>query len=314
MVSETGATASADARIQRYRRAERALWEHYHLEPAERFVELASPPVFLRTLEVGSGEPVLFIHGTAGASPVWAPIVRELSSFRCLMLDRPGWGLSSAIDYSKYEYKTVVADMLSGALNALGVDRTHVVGGSIGAVWALRLAVRHPSRVDRIVLMGGAPLLPEIRMPVFTRLLSTPIGALMVRLPETPRVLRLRLRQLGHHASLDAGRMDEFVQWRVALMRDTDSMRNERAMVRTVVSWRGWRPGLTFEDAELAGVQQPTLYVYGTADPVGTVDLVKRAVNLLPRAELYLVDDGGHVPWFDDPSQVGSHVSRFLAG
>jgi pimeloyl-ACP methyl ester carboxylesterase len=115
--------------------------------------------------------------------------------------------------------------------------------------------------------------------------------------------------------SLDAGRIpDEFVQWRGALTRDTDSMWNERGMVRAIVSWRGWRPGLTFEDTELAGIQQPTLYVYGTADPVGTVDLVKRAVNLLPRAELYLVDDGGHLPWFDNPSLVGSHVSHFLAG
>jgi pimeloyl-ACP methyl ester carboxylesterase len=135
-----------------------------------------------------------------------------------------------------------------------------------------------------------------------------------VRLPETPARMRSILRQNGYGASLDAVRIaNEFVQWRGALTRDTNSMRNERDLVRAIVSWRGWRPGLTFEDAELARVQQPTLYVYGTADPVGTVDLAKRAVDLLPLAELYLVDDGGHLPWFHDLSQVGSHVSRFLA-
>jgi pimeloyl-ACP methyl ester carboxylesterase len=49
--------------------------------------------------------------------------------------------------------------------------------------------------------------------------------------------------------------------------------------------------------------------VFGTADPTGTVDLTKRAVELLPRAELALVDDAGHMIWFDDPSQVSAATS-----
>jgi hypothetical protein len=50
-------------------------------------------------------------------------------------------------------------------------------------------------------------------------------------------------------------------------------MRSEREMVRAIVSWRtGARPGLTFADAELAAIRQPTLRVYGTADPVGTAE------------------------------------------
>jgi pimeloyl-ACP methyl ester carboxylesterase len=91
-------------------------------------------------------------------------------------------------------------------------------------------------------------------------------------------------------------------------------MRHERAMTRAVVGWRGYRPGLAFGDAELAGIGQPTLWVYGTADPLGTVDTWRRVVGLLPRGELQLVEGGGHVPWLDDPSQVGGQVSRFLAG
>jgi 2-hydroxy-6-oxonona-2,4-dienedioate hydrolase len=88
-------------------------------------------------------------------------------------------------------------------------------------------------------------------------------------------------------------------------------MRNEREMVRALVSGRAFRSGLTFQDAELAGIEQPTLYMYGTADPVGTVDVWRRVVGLLPRGELRLVD-GGHVPWLDDPSQVSGHVRHFL--
>jgi pimeloyl-ACP methyl ester carboxylesterase len=314
VVSEADASLSADARVQRYRQAERAWWAHHGLDPTERFINLASPAVRLRVLEVGSGTPVLFIHGSAGAGPVWAPLVRELNGFRCLVLDRPGWGLSSPVDYTRNEYKTLVADLLCRTLDALGVDRAHIVGGSIGNLWALRLAAQHPSLVDRIILIGGGPLLPELPTPRIVRLLSSPIGAIMVRLPETPRFARGQLRQLGHGASLDAGRMDEFIRWRLGLTRHTDSIRNERAMIRAIVSWRGARPGLSFEDAELAAIKQPTLYLYGTADPVGTVDITRRAVGLLPQAELHLVQDGGHALWLDDPSQLGGHVSRFLAG
>lgn len=314
MASVAIAMTSAEARTERYREAERSLWSYYGLEATERFIDLDSPAVRLRVLEVGSGEPVLFVHGTAGTGPYWGPLVRQLPGFRCLMLDRPGWGLSSAIDYSKHEYNTVVAAVLNDALDALGLDRAHLVGASIGDAWALRLAARHPSRVDRIVLLGGGPLVPEISVPPVIRLLASPIGALMVRLSRKPKMTRSQLRQAGHGASFDAGRIpDEFIDWRTTLSRETDSMRNERNMVRALVSGRAFRPGLIFEDAELAAIQQPTLFVYGTADPVGTVGVWTRVVGLLPRGELRLVEGGGHVPWLDDPAQVAGDVRRFLA-
>jgi pimeloyl-ACP methyl ester carboxylesterase len=303
-----------DAGMQRYREAERALWRQYGLEPTERFVELESPAVRLRVLEVGSGEPALFVHGTAGTGPYWAPLVRELQGVRCLMLDRPGFGLSSAIDYSRHEFESAVAELLNGALDALGVDRAHVVGASIGNVPALRLATQHPSRVGRIVLLGGSPLVPDVRVPPVIRLLASPLGVLLVRLSGKQKMVRNQLRGIGHGPSLDAGRIpDEFIEWRATLSRETDSMRSERDLVRSIVKARAFRPGLTLEDAELAAIRQPTLLVYGTADPVGTVDVWRRVAGLLARGELSLVGGAGHVPWLDDPTRVAIDVRRFLA-
>jgi hypothetical protein len=66
MTSSAIAASSADRRIERYRETERALWNHYDLEPTERFIELDSPAIRLRALEIGSGEPMLLVHGTAG--------------------------------------------------------------------------------------------------------------------------------------------------------------------------------------------------------------------------------------------------------
>lgn len=265
-------------------------------------------------LEVGSGETILFVHGTAGAGPVWAPIAKELEGFRCLFLDRPGWGLSSAIDYSRSEYQTLVVDVLTGTLDALGVESAHVIGGSIGNLWALRLAQARPSRVDRVVLIGGGPLFSEIDVPAIIKLLASPLGAVMARLPEKQaRVLSI-VRGNGHGASLDAGRMDEFIEWRVALGRETDSMRHERDMVRSIVEWRqgSFRPGLLMKDEEVVGIDQPTLMVYGTEDPVGNVEKWEHFIDLLPQGVFRVVDGSGHMPWLDDPVRIGGLVGGFL--
>ncbi|MGH3030345.1 MAG: alpha/beta fold hydrolase [Gaiellaceae bacterium] len=313
-VSESAGQAATQG-LERYRAAEQALWRYYGVQPSERFVEISSPQARLRVLEVGSGEPVLFVHGTGGTGPYWAPLVRELAGFRCLLLDRPGWGFSSPIDYTKHEYRSVVVDILSGVLGALGLERAHVVGASIGDVWALRLAQAQPASVERVVLLGGGPLLSDVPVPRIVRLIASPAGALMVRLPEKPARTRSILRAIGHGASLDAGRIpDEYVEWRATLGRETESMRSERNMIRALVRGRAFRPGLTFGEGELAAIRHPTRLVYGTEDPTGPIELWKRFVGLLPRGELRLVEGAGHLPWLDDPSSVASAVGRFLRG
>jgi len=67
-------------------------------------------------------------------------------------------------------------------------------------------------------------------------------------------------------------------------------------------------------DAETAAIGQPTLMVYGTANPVGSVDLWRRFTARLPRGQLEVVDGGGHLVWYDDPHRIGARVARFLAG
>ena len=314
MARQADPLVDAQPHFQRYRRAEEALWEHYGLEPTEQFIDLHSPRVRLRVVEVGSGDPIVFVGGTGGTGPYWAPLVRELAGFRCIMVDRPGWGLSSSIDYSIGEYKTVVAEMLRGTLDALGLEQSHVAGASIGDNWALGFAARHPSRVDRVVLLGGGPVAADSHPPTFIRLLASPLGALIVRIPQTSKRAHKILRGQGHGPSLDAGRMDAFITWRVAFERDTNSMRHERDMVRALVRGHRFGPGLTFDDHELETIEQPTLAVHGTADPTGTVYTWKRVVSKLPRGELHLIDGAGHLSWFDDAKEVGGLVRGFLSG
>ena len=205
----------------------------------ERFIELDSPAVRLRVLEVGSGEPVLFVHGTVGPGS-WPALVRELPGFRCFVLDRPGWGLSSAIDFSKYEYKAVGRGHLARSTRC----PRHSTGRTSSAA---RSATCGRSVWRRDIRLGSAGSscwaarrwCPRYEVPGIIRLLASPLGALMVRLPDKPERVRSILRQSGHGASLDDGRIpDVFVSWRVALGRETASMRHERDMVRALVSGR----------------------------------------------------------------------------
>jgi pimeloyl-ACP methyl ester carboxylesterase len=153
----------------------------------------------------------------------------------------------------------------------------------------------------------------EVPVPGFIRILASPLGVLMIRLANKPARVGSILRHNGHGPSLDDGRIPQaFIDWRVALGRDTASMRHERNMVRAIVKGSVFRPGLTFSDAELSVIETPALLAFGTADPVGSVDMWARVVGLLPRGELRVVEGSGHMLWFDDAKGVASEIRSFL--
>jgi pimeloyl-ACP methyl ester carboxylesterase len=298
-----------------YREAEARLWAHYGVDPKERLVDTRSPAARLRVLEAGgTGDPVIFVHGTGGTGPYWGALVRELGDFRCLLLDRPGWGFSTGIDYAGHDYGALTGELMAQVLDGLGIERAHVVGASIGDVWALRLAQRHPSRVASVTLLGGGPLLQDLPVPKFIRIVRSPLGRIMVGLPEKRGRLESILRTIGHGPSLDQGRIpDEYLRWHLALSNEGHPLRSERAMVRAIVTRRGFVPTLTFDRAELTSIPHPTLMVFATGDPNGTVELWRTFTGLLPSGELHVME-GGHLPWLDDPKRVaGALAGHFRA-
>lgn len=307
----------AATRRERFRAAEHALWQRYGPAPMERVLELREPAIRLRVQEIGSGPPILFVHGSGppGAGSVWAPLVHELAGFRCVMPDLPGAGLSEALRDVGPDYPFRLADLLDGLLDRLDVERAAVIGWSIGGVWSLRLAQRHPGRVSHVAVMGFSPIWRAVRPPLTIRVQSTPIGWLMARLPAGDRMVRSMLRSVvGHGASLDAGRIpDEMIDWIVALMRDTDSLRDGARWMPHLIGPRGARDGFGFAAEEIAALPQPLLYVHGTDDWDGTRDIVERVVHAARDGRELEVERGGHVPWLDEAAGVAESVRRFLA-
>jgi pimeloyl-ACP methyl ester carboxylesterase len=313
MTEHAIATPRRTSAMDRYLAAETRLWQHYGLARREQYVEIARPRARLRLLEAGSGPPVLFIHGTVGPGS-WPSLVAGMPGFRSLVLDRPGWGLSSPVEFPRGGYRTFAADLVAATLDALGIERLDIVGGSIGNLWALSLAEYHPDRVGRIVMLGGGPLVPTVGVPPFIRVVTSPLGAIIVRLPVSPDRARSILRHSGHGPSLDDGRIPEaFVDWRVANDTDTPAMRHERAMARRVVGGSAWRPGITFDDDTLRAIAAPVLHVFGTADRTGDADTWRTFATTLPNGTLEVIDGAGHMPWFDEPARVAALVGGFLA-
>jgi pimeloyl-ACP methyl ester carboxylesterase len=259
--------------------------------------------------EVGSGEPVLFVHGTGGYGPYWAPLVAELKGYRCLMLDRPGWGGSDPVDYSRVGYRDLVADLMVDVLDKFGVDNAHLVGASIGDTWALALASKYPGRVRSVALLGGGPLTHDVKIPPGIRLLRSPLGRLMSRVRWREKMETGQARGSGHGPSLDDGRMPAiYIEWKVDMTNNSDWRVNERQMVRAITGRTGWKPGLTFDADDLSSVKVPLLMVFGTADRVATVDIWQSFVAQIPSGRLDVIGGAGHLPWFDNPD----HVSKLL--
>jgi hypothetical protein len=81
-------------------------------------------------------------------------------------------------------------------------------------------------------------------------------------------------------------------------------------MVRALVHGGGFPPGLTLEDVELGAIRTADPHGRRTDDSVGTMDMWRRVVGLLPRGEMLLVE--GNMPCLDNPGQVGSGICSFL--
>src|SRR5436190_20703945 len=183
----------------RYRDAERVLWESVGKEPIERRVRLAPWNVEMRVQEVGDGPPALFIHGGPNAGTTWAPLIQHLDGYRCLLLDRPGCGLSEPISLTRPDIEPFADKLVGAALDALEIDRAHVVASSVGGYLSLRSAAAGPQRIDRMVLMGAPPFIKDMGVPGFMRMMMIdPIRRVMVAMPPSKRMGKMTLKQIGH--------------------------------------------------------------------------------------------------------------------
>src|SRR5688500_3300962 len=162
----------------RYRDAERRLWESVGMTPTEQRLQLGRTGTTVRIQEVGEGPAVVFVHGASNSGVSWAPLAARLHGFRCVLVDRPGCGLSDALvtGFADVERLGAFGDaLIVDILDALELDRAHVVATSFGGYIALRAAAAHPDRIDRMLEFGWTVGAPLAVMPLVMRLASVPM-------------------------------------------------------------------------------------------------------------------------------------------
>ncbi|MCR1784993.1 alpha/beta fold hydrolase [Nocardioides carbamazepini] len=110
--------------------------------------------------EAGIGTPIVLLHGGGPGASGWSNFHQNLSrlakTYRVLLVDQPGYGNSTKtppVDECRSE---MAMRLLVGLLDELNIDRTHLLGNSFGGRTAIQTALRHPDRVDNLVLMGPA--------------------------------------------------------------------------------------------------------------------------------------------------------------
>ena len=135
---------------------EKRAFGRYGLEPSARVLQVGDPPLSLRVLESGVGDPVVCLHGISLASAHWAPIIARLESNRCIMVDMPGHGGSGAVNFTGVDLRSWHSDILTGVLDQLGLPSAHVVGHSYGGMMGMWCGhepwLDNPARCARVIV------------------------------------------------------------------------------------------------------------------------------------------------------------------
>ncbi|MGH3279870.1 MAG: alpha/beta fold hydrolase [Trebonia sp.] len=251
----------------------------------EEFLELAEGRVHL--LRGGHGAPVLFLHAAGGAG-TWHPFHELLAGagFEVIAPDHPGFGKSDEfpeqdrIDDLVFHYLDV--------LDALGLERPHVVGGSFGGWIAAELAVYAPHRIRSLSLLSAAGL----------RLPEHPVTDLFLLPPD-------RLPAVLFHTPPPAPAPDgpPDLDAIIAAYRET-----------TALARFCWVPFLNDPKLErrLRRITAPTLVVAPSDDRLIPVAHARRYAQRISGATYAEVPDCGHAMYFEKPGEFASVVTTFL--
>jgi pimeloyl-ACP methyl ester carboxylesterase len=245
---------------------------------------------------VGEGPQLLLMQGLGYARRGWGPAIEGLAeSFRVTFYDNRGIGESDK-PAGPYTARDLAEDAVA-VLDAVGDERAHVVGASLGGMAAQELAVGFPERVERLVLActtpGGADAFP---IPAQTL-------ALFAEAPTLPPDVALR-KFVANSLSDGApdGLVEEIFQWRLANPPDPAGWQAQAAA------------GTTYDGGGRAReITAPTLVVHGTEDNVVDTRNAELLAELIPNARVEVLEGCGHLMFWEQPERFVAVVEEFLS-
>ena len=250
----------------------------------------------------GTGQPLLLLHGFTGRGTAWGAHATAFARrFRVITVDLPGHGRSRSADPARMGVERT-ADDLAAILRQAEAAPADVLGYSLGARIALRLAVAHPDVVRRLVLESPSAGLPTVRERAARSRADEDLAARIER-DGIAAFVALWERQpvFASHAALPPAR--------AARLR---SMRLANRPAGLAASLRGAGQG-SMEPLfdRLAAVQARTLVIAGALDDRGR-PRAERVARGIPGARLEIVDGAGHTPHEEQPAAFRRLALDFL--
>ncbi|HET7716752.1 MAG TPA: 3-oxoadipate enol-lactonase [Bauldia sp.] len=240
------------------------------------------------------GSPVIaFAHSIGASIHMWdAQVARFSDRYRCLRYDARGHGKSAV----KSEPATVddLADDLAGLLDALGIEKAHVVGLSLGGMAGQAFALRHPDRLDRLALVATSA---EMDKAAWRRRIETVtrdgygsfVDEIMVPRWFTPAFA-------AAHPGVVAG-------FRSRLLA-TD--RAGYAACANVIATLDLLP-------RIAGIVAPTIIIVGAEDPATPIAMSERIRQLIPHAEMVIIPKAAHIVAVEQADIFNDYLGIFLS-
>ena len=260
----------------------------------------------LSTMEAGTGEPVLLLHGLGATKASFLPTLDALApNYRAIGVDLPGFGDSAKPLFGAYD-PPYFAQAMTALLDALELDSAHVVGNSMGGRVALEMGLAHADRVRRLVLL--APSMSWLKSrpwAPYLRLIPTQLGIFQ----PTPRpLIEMIVKQFvpGADEEWTAAGIDEFMRSYLTPLGRAAFY----AAARNIYLEEPRGPDGLW--TRLGSMKPQALFVWGRKDHVVPIGFARHVREELPAAQ-HLKLDCGHVPQLERPRQTHQAMTRFLA-
>jgi pimeloyl-ACP methyl ester carboxylesterase len=251
--------------------------------------------------EVGSGPPLLMLHGTGPGASGWSNFKLTAPAFadgyRVIVPDLPRYGRSSKVPITGPRL-TVLSGVIAGLCEALGVSEANIIGNSMGGQVAMKLAIDRPELVRRLTVIGSPPLGPSAMGPSPAEAIRLIEGYYRGSGPSIEKMRQL-LTTLVYDASLVT---DEVVQERYESSVSPETIEANKGPMWEKETLEG----------QLGRLTAPVLIVWGQDDRAAPLDVALRMVRELPDARLLVFSRCGHWAQVEHRAEFNRVVRDFF--